>query len=156
MALIKDLSLGGEHWVGLIIPHTRQGTTIKPRKGKGWGAEKGVEWSVRKRKIKEKKNQKANPKPHPSISPRLGEKNWLLPGQEPLASSPSAFTSLDYSASHTCQRPSQTLLNVMPLFGNQGWVWVNRSCPLEIVIFRVGMISFCQAPSTANCVHAEV
>lgn len=71
---------------------------------------------------RERKKQRANPKLHLSEFSDSGKKNYLDHGQEPLASSPAAMTSLDYSASHTCQRLSQTLLNVMPLFENQGWV----------------------------------
>lgn len=43
MTLIKDLRLGREHWVGLIVPHIRQvsGTTTKSREKARLGRRNG-------------------------------------------------------------------------------------------------------------------
>lgn len=154
MALIHPRTRGwvGNTWKSWPSPIHLWHHHKAQRKGRGGEQRKG-----RKGAICGEKNKKKDRKQTPavSISQSWGA-NWLLPGQQPLASNPAAVTSLDSSATQNCQRVSRPLLNVMSLFENQGWVWVSRSCPLEIVIFRVGTISLCQAPFAANYVHAEV
>ena len=115
--LPKDQGLGGEHLEGMTIPRTRQvsDTTKRPREKAGAGDKEGVG----KERFGGKKIFKKTRKQTSAlgISQSWGA-HWLLAGQEPLA----AVTSLDSSASQTCQRVSWPLLNVMSLFENQGWV----------------------------------